>query len=165
MLTSIHAGAQRGDGYNRFTIQIFSPPGAQALSKTVIVVDDSKLSRMHVRGIILRNKPDWTVIEAANSAELYGKLDESDIHIAIIDFNMPGDNGLEAAARLLQAKPEIRVAIITANAQDSVVSGIRALGAAFMPKPLEEEQMARFLTAASLPRRPSPADGAGGGAG
>ncbi|QCO18673.1 response regulator (plasmid) [Azospirillum brasilense] len=130
---------------------------------------------MHVRGIILRNKPDWTVIEAANSAELYGKLHESDIHIAIIDFNMPGDNGLEAAARLLQAKPDIRVAIITANAQDSVVSGIRALGAAFMPKPLEEEQMARFLTAASLPRRPSPAssssndsssnDVAGGGAG
>jgi len=140
------------------------------LSKTVIVVDDSKLSRMHVRGIILRNKPDWTVIEAANSAELYGKLDESDIHIAIIDFNMPGDNGLEAAARLLQAKPDIRVAIITANAQDAVVSGIRALGAAFMPKPLEEEQMARFLTAASLPRRSSSNDasagnGTGGGAG
>lgn len=135
------------------------------MSKTVIVVDDSKLSRMHVRGIILRNKPDWTVIEAANSAELYGKLAESDIHIAIIDYNMPGDNGLEAAARLLEAKPDIRVAIITANAQDSVVSGIRALGAAFMPKPLEEEQMARFLSAASLPRRASTDNGAGGGAG
>lgn len=134
------------------------------MSKTVIVVDDSKLSRMHVRGIILRNKPDWTVIEAANSGELYEKLTESDIHIAIIDFNMPGDNGLEAAARLLEAKPDIRVAIITANAQDSVVSGIRALGAAFMPKPLEEEQMARFLTAASLPRRPAAGDGTGGGA-
>ena len=124
------------------------------MKKTVIVVDDSKLSRMHVRGIILRNNPDWTVIEAASSAELYEKYAESDIHIAIIDFNMPGDNGLEAAARLLESKPDVRVAIITANAQDSVVSGIRALGAAFMPKPLEEERMARFLTAASLPRRP-----------
>jgi len=123
------------------------------LSKTVIVVDDSKLSRMHVRGIILRNKPDWTVVEAANSAELYGKLDESNIHIAIIDFNMPGDNGLEAAARLREKRPDIHIAIITANAQDSVVSGIRDLGAAFMPKPLDEEQVARFLASAALPRR------------
>lgn len=45
------------------------------------------------------------------------------------------------------------------------MSGIRALGAAFMPKPLEEEQMVRFLAAASLPRRPSSNDAAGGGAG
>lgn len=123
------------------------------MSKTVIVVDDSKLSRMHVRGIILRNKPDWTVLEAANSDELYGKLDESDIQIAIIDFNMPGDNGLEAAARLRAKRPDIHIAIITANAQDAVVSGIRDLGAAFMPKPLDEEQVVRFLASAALPRR------------
>lgn len=127
------------------------------MSKTVIVVDDSKLSRMHVRGIILRNKPDWTVVEAANSAELYGKLDESDIRIAIIDYNMPGDNGLEAATRLREQRPDIHIAIITANGQDAVVSGIRALGAAFMPKPLDEEQVVRFLAASDLPRRQSAA--------
>jgi DNA-binding NarL/FixJ family response regulator len=125
----------------------------EILSKTVIVVDDSKLSRMQVRGIILRKKPDWTVLEAANSAELYEKLDQSDIHIAIIDFNMPGDNGLEAAARLRAVRPDIHIGIITANAQDAVVSGIRALNAAFMPKPLDEEQVGRFLLSASLPPR------------
>ena len=124
------------------------------MSKTVIVVDDSKLSRMHVRGIILRNRPDWSIVEAANSEELYANLAESDIHIAIIDFNMPGDNGLDAAKRLREARPDIHIAIITANAQDSVVSGIRELGAAFMPKPLDEEQVARFLAASDLPRRP-----------
>lgn len=123
------------------------------MSKTVVVVDDSKLSRMHLRGIILRNKPDWTVLEAANSGELYEKLDEGDIHIAIIDFNMPGENGLEAASRLREIRPDVHIAIITANAQDSIVSGIRALGAAFMPKPLDEEQIARFLTSTGLPRR------------
>ncbi|MBP2315629.1 response regulator transcription factor [Azospirillum soli] len=123
------------------------------MSKTVIVVDDSKLSRMHVRGIILRNRPDWTVLEAANSDELYKNLDEGGIHIAIIDYNMPGDNGLEAAAKLRAKRPDIHIAIITANAQDAVVSGIRDLGAAFMPKPLDEEQVVRFLASAALPRR------------
>lgn len=41
------------------------------------------------------------------------------------------------------------------------MSGIRALGAAFMPKPLDEEQVARFLAASDLPRRQPSADKAG----
>lgn len=123
------------------------------MSKTVIIVDDSKLSRMHVRAIVQRSQPSWTVVEAANSDELHLRLDEQDVHVAIIDYNMPGANGIEAATRLRSEKPDIAIAIITANAQTSVIAGIRALGAAFMPKPLEEEQMQRFLAATALPRR------------
>ncbi|SMH33583.1 response regulator transcription factor [Azospirillum agricola] len=123
------------------------------MSKTAIIVDDSKLSRMHVRAMILRHKPDWSVVEAASGDELFQKLDETAVDVAIIDYNMPGDNGVEAAAKLRAAKPEIHIAIITANAQDAVVSGIRAVGAAFMPKPLDEEQVSRFLASTALPRR------------
>ncbi|WP_246338049.1 response regulator transcription factor [Azospirillum oleiclasticum] len=128
-------------------------PEHPIVSKTVIVVDDSRLSRMHVRGMILRSQPDWTVIEAGNSDELFARLAESDIQIAIIDFNMPGANGIEAATRLRAERPEIDLAIITANGQDSVVAGIRALGAAFMPKPLDEQQVMRFLASTNLPKR------------
>ncbi|MBP2228542.1 DNA-binding NarL/FixJ family response regulator [Azospirillum agricola] len=103
--------------------------------------------------MILRHKPDWSVVEAANGDELFRKLDEAAVDVAIIDYNMPGDNGVEAAAKLRAAKPDIHIAIITANAQDAVVSGIRAVGAAFMPKPLDEEQVGRFLASTALPRR------------
>lgn len=128
-------------------------PERPIVSKTVIVVDDSRLSRMHVRGMVLRSQPDWTVIEAGNSDELFERLAEGDIHIAIIDFNMPGANGIEAATRVRAERPEIDLAIITANGQDSVVAGIRALGAAFMPKPLDEQQVSRFLASTNLPKR------------
>ncbi|WP_029006961.1 response regulator transcription factor [Azospirillum halopraeferens] len=123
------------------------------MSKTVIVVDDSKLSRMHLRGIVLRHKPDWTVMEAGDSDGLFAELDKSDIDIAIIDYNMPGRNGLEAAAALRRERPQVHIAIITANAQDSIVAGIRDLNAAFLPKPVDEEQVARFLSSTLLPRR------------
>ncbi|AWK88638.1 response regulator transcription factor [Azospirillum thermophilum] len=123
------------------------------MSKTVIVVDDSKLSRMHVRSLVLRHQPEWSVMEAANGDELFAKLGENTVDVAIIDFNMPGDNGLEVAEKLRARKPDVQMGIITANGQESVVSGIRALGAAFLPKPLDEEQVARFLAAAALPRR------------
>ncbi|KAA0577704.1 response regulator transcription factor [Azospirillum sp. Sh1] len=128
------------------------------MSKTAIIVDDSKLSRMHVRAMVLRNKPDWSVVEAANGDELFKTLQGTPVDVAIIDYNMPGDNGVDTAAKLRQSHPDVHIAIITANAQDAVVSGIRAVGAAFMPKPLEEEQVARFLNSAALPpRRPAQA--------
>ncbi|WP_335645202.1 response regulator transcription factor [Azospirillum humicireducens] len=131
---------------------------AYILGKTAIIVDDSKLSRMHVRAMVLRNKPDWSVVEAANGDELFKTLQDTPVDVAIIDYNMPGDNGVETAAKLRAGHPNVHIAIITANAQDAVVSGIRALGAAFMPKPLEEEQVARFLNSTALPlRRPSQA--------
>lgn len=95
-------------------------------------------------------------MEAANGDELFDKLGDNTVDVAIIDFNMPGDNGLEVAEKLRNLKPDVRMGIITANAQESVVSGIRALGAAFLPKPLDEEQVARFLAAAALPRRRAP---------
>ena len=128
------------------------------MSKTAIIVDDSKLSRMHVRAMVLRNKPDWSVVEAANGDELFKTLQGTPVDVAIIDYNMPGDNGVDTAAKLRSSHPGVHIAIITANAQDAVVSGIRAVGAAFMPKPLEEEQVARFLNSTALPpRRPSQA--------
>ncbi len=113
---------------------------------------------MHVRAMVLRNKPDWTVVEAANGDELFKTIQDAPADVAIIDYNMPGDNGVETAAKLRASHPNVHIAIITANAQDAVVSGIRAVGAAFMPKPLEEEQVARFLNSTGLPpRRPSQA--------
>lgn len=127
------------------------------MNKNVIIVDDSKLSRMHLRGIVLRNRPDWTVSEAANAAELFQNLDKSTIHIAIIDYNMPGMNGLDAAVEVRQRHPDVHIAMVTANAQDAVVSGIRALGAAFLPKPVDEEQIKHFLSSTLLPRRPAAA--------
>lgn len=126
------------------------------MSKTVIVVDDSKLSRMHVRAMVLRNKPDWSVVEAANGDELFRTLQGTPVDVAIIDYNMPGDNGVDTAAKLRRSHPQVHIAVITANAQDAVVSGIRAVGAAFMPKPLEEEQVVRFLNSTALPRRQTP---------
>ncbi len=109
---------------------------------------------MHLRGVVLRNRPDWTVKEAGNGDELFAFLAESPIHIAIIDYNMPGMNGLDVAAELHRRQPDVHIAMVTANAQDSVVAGIRELHAAFLPKPVDEEQVARFLTSTLLPRRP-----------
>jgi DNA-binding NarL/FixJ family response regulator len=109
---------------------------------------------MHLRGIVLRHRPDWTVKEAGDGNELFAALAESPIQVAIIDYNMPGMNGLDVATELRRRQPDVHIAMVTANAQDSVVIGIRELHAAFLPKPVDEDQVARFLASTLLPRRP-----------
>ena len=40
---------------------------------TVLIVDDSRLSRMMIRAFITQAYPDWTIIEASNGQEALEK--------------------------------------------------------------------------------------------
>ena len=49
--------------------------------------------------------------------------------LAILDFNMPGRDGLQLAAELLALKPSLPLAVISANHQVEVVTKAREVGA------------------------------------
>ena len=70
----------------------------------VLVVDDSKLARMAVAKALTTLHPDWTRIEAANADEALALASKDAFDLAILDFNMPGRDGLHLAAELLQAQ-------------------------------------------------------------
>jgi FixJ family two-component response regulator len=69
--------------------------------------------------------------------------------IAIMDFNMPGPDGLHLAAQLLALNPSMPLAVISANHQVEVVTRAREVGAVFLQKPLTEKAMAEFLSDAA----------------
>ena len=66
------------------------------MSYKVLVVDDSKLARMVMASALRRIRPEWILIETANADEALATVDTVDI--ALIDFNMPGTDGLELVA-------------------------------------------------------------------
>ena len=49
---------------------------------------------------------------------------------------------------LRESKPGMPVAVISANHQQEILNRARAIGATFLPKPLTEEDLGEFLTAA-----------------
>lgn len=118
------------------------------MTRSVLVVDDSKLARMVVSGILARLQPDWTVLEAAGAEEALHQLHLVDM--AMVDFNMPGMDGLEMAGQIRKSWPDMPLAIISANAQDSVIAGARAVDAVFIPKPVTTSSLAPFLAGAAL---------------
>jgi CheY-like chemotaxis protein len=116
----------------------------------VLVVDDSRLARMVMASAFRRLRPDWELIEATGADEALGAIESDPIDIALIDFNMPGLDGLELVARIRERAPEMPIAVVSANLQDEIVARTRELKAAFIPKPLSDETLGAFLSGAAL---------------
>ncbi len=115
----------------------------------VLVVDDSKLARMAVAKALNALHPDWTRVEAANADEALVHARAGAFDIAIVDYNMPGRDGLELAAEMLALKPGLPLAVISANHQVEVVTRAREVGATFLQKPLTERALDEFATDAT----------------
>ena len=115
----------------------------------VLVVDDSKLARMAVAKALTAIRPDWTRVEAANADEAMALAESDSFDMAIVDFNMPGRDGLQLATEMLALKPGVPLAVISANHQVEVVTRAREVGAAFLQKPLTEKALDEFATDAT----------------
>ena len=115
----------------------------------VLIVDDSKLARMAVIKALNGCYPTWQRVEVASAADALKAVEEESPHIALIDFNMPTRDGLHLAAELRKLKPQMPIAIISANHQQEVVNRTNALGATFLPKPVAEDALSAFLRAAT----------------
>jgi CheY-like chemotaxis protein len=116
----------------------------------VLVVDDSKLARMVMASAFRRIRPEWTLVETANADEALSMVSGGAVDIALIDFNMPGIDGLELVARIRKTHPAMPVAVVSANIQEEIIGRARELNAGFIPKPLTDEALAAFLSGAAL---------------
>jgi CheY-like chemotaxis protein len=114
----------------------------------VLVVDDSKLARMAVGKVLGGLCPDWSRIEAANADEALAALEEQKPDLVVLDFNMPGRDGLDLAAQLRRLRPTMPIAVISANHQQEIIDRANAVGAAFLSKPLTEPALRHFIEGA-----------------
>ena len=115
------------------------------MNQKVLIVDDSKLARMAISKALDSLRPGWTRLEAADAATALEIVQRDAPDVAVLDFNMPHKDGLALAAEVRQLKPQIRLAVISANQQVEVVRRARETGAAFLPKPLTVKALGDFL--------------------
>jgi DNA-binding NarL/FixJ family response regulator len=102
----------------------------------VLVVDDHELFRTGLRalleeeGVVGADSPSG---EAALAA-----LPVFQPHVVVMDLNMPGMSGIEAAARVLEAIPGTAVLMLTINRDDArIVDAVRAGAAGYLLKDAE----------------------------
>jgi CheY-like chemotaxis protein len=95
-------------------------------------------------------RSDWELIEAANATDALEAISTQAVDITLVDFNMPGTDGLELVGLIRKTHPKMPVAVVSANVQTEIISRTRELNAAFIAKPLTDEALAGFLSGAAL---------------
>ena len=113
---------------------------------TVLIVDDSRLSRMMIRAFIMQSHPDWTIIEASHGQEALEKTATQAVDLMTIDLNMPGMDGLTLATQLQHNHPTDSITLVTANIQESVRHRAAAAGMGFIAKPVTEDSIRACLS-------------------
>ena len=111
----------------------------------ILIVDDSKVSRMIVKKIVSGIAPDAMLIEASNGDDALEQMAANDFDAAIVDFHMPGMSGLELVAKLKELSPELAITLLTANIQKEIGERAEALGVGYLTKPPQKDALEKFL--------------------
>ena len=113
--------------------------------KTVLIVDDSRVSRMMIRALMLAKHPNWVMEEAASGEEALEKIHTVIPQLITLDINMPGMGGIAAAEVLVTECPNARIVLLTGNIQESSHHRAEQLGIGFVEKPITESCVANVL--------------------
>lgn len=111
----------------------------------LLIVDDSRMSRMMIRAIVADSRPHWRIVEAASGDEAVRLANEQQPDFVSMDVNMPGISGLEAAGRIRIHHPDTRIALCTANIQESTREAAAKVGLFFVAKPITPQSVASAI--------------------
>jgi CheY-like chemotaxis protein len=113
--------------------------------KSLLLIDDSRVSRMKLRQLVLQKYPDWKITEASSAEEGLQKLEAETPDLITLDINMPGMDGLAAVNPLRAACPAAVIVLLSGNIQDGSKRKADELGVVFVEKPVTESSVAKVL--------------------
>jgi DNA-binding NarL/FixJ family response regulator len=93
-----------------------------------LIVDDNNLVRQSLRTVLQAN-PEWEIAgEASNGQDALEIFKTSHPNLVILDFQMPGMNGIETARRILEIAPAMPIVLFTQHASAELEKHARAAG-------------------------------------
>ncbi len=118
---------------------------ANTTAPTLLIVDDSRVSRIMISGRVLAVHPDWKIVEASNAEEALALVATHAPQYISMDVNMPGLSGFEAVTQIRAAGSQAIIVILTANIQQTSRDRAAELGVHFVQKPATEAAVQRML--------------------
>ncbi len=117
----------------------------EATAKRILLVDDSRVARLTLQYLIKLTDDQAEITQAADGAEALAIFQPQAFDLALLDFNMPGIDGLELARLIREQDAAIHLVLVTANIQDAIVARAKVMGVDFLGKPVDAEQLASLL--------------------
>jgi len=94
----------------------------------ILVVDDNAVMRRTLRNL-LETQDDWKVCdEASDGREAVAKFDKEKFDIVVLDFQMPGMNGLDAAKQISSRSTSTPILMVTLHHSPQLAEEARKVG-------------------------------------
>jgi DNA-binding NarL/FixJ family response regulator len=114
----------------------------------VLLADDHNLFRAGIRALLAEIGDVEVVAEAGTGREAIDLVGASPPDIVLMDILMPELNGLEATARITAAFPDVRVIMLSMNADEEfVLQALRAGAAGYLLKSVSPVELELALKA------------------
>lgn len=104
-------------------------PEAADGSVGVLVVDDQAVFRSTARAVIDATPSFVSVGDAPCGEQALAQLERLDPQLVLLDVRMPGMDGIETARRIVAARPEIVVVLVSALDEEHLPADARGCGA------------------------------------
>lgn len=115
-----------------------------AEQERVLVVDDDRAQRALLSRLL--TGAGYRVDAAANGSEALRMADEQHYAIVVLDFEMPGLNGVELFEQLIERQPRLRGVIVTAYASLGTVYPAMCVGISrVLAKPVSAEELCQVV--------------------
>jgi DNA-binding NarL/FixJ family response regulator len=100
------------------------------LKTRIVVADDHPIVLDGLRRVLDAQADFEVVAEAHDGADAVERVDEGDIHLAILDVSMPRMTGLQAAREITRRHPDVRVLMLSMYDNEEYLFDALAAGAA-----------------------------------
>ncbi len=106
----------------------------------ILVVEDGESQRKMLRDFLIRE--GHTVFEAENGPQGIQRVRSEHFDIVLLDYKMPGMDGMEVLREVKRINPEIDVVIITAYGTiETAVDAMKAGAIDYITKPIEFDEL------------------------
>jgi DNA-binding NarL/FixJ family response regulator len=121
--------------------------------KRIMIVDDHDSVRRGVRQLV-ESRPYYQVVAEASDGRIALELaHESTPDIAILDYSLPGLNGLDLAHALKREMPRVEILLYTMHDREEIIMDVLRAGVrAFVLKSDSERHLLAALDALSIHR-------------
>jgi CheY-like chemotaxis protein len=109
-------------------------------NKSILIVDDLKVNFLLLKAMITRTGAN-TIWADNGYAALEIIENRSDINVVLMDYNMPGINGLETTYRIKQIKPTMPVISQSTFTDSNLFDRSTAPYDAYLSKPINSKEL------------------------
>ncbi len=106
----------------------------------ILVVDDDRNTRVLFSEIFMAE--GYEVVSASNGVEALTRMEEGQVHLAVVDVMMPEMDGIELTKMLRRSNADLPILMVSAKSLSSdIKAGLRAGSDDYMTKPIDPEEM------------------------